>query len=152
MGARVSQSPHTLATPFLPLGLTCLGLLAAGCGEGPRNTPGTDARPDVVLPYVAGSIAYGRRKEAWHDPDGRALVRPASPLEEPQLFSLTEDREERVDLAAEEPERVAELGARLERFLERLEVVEGNATASDDELLDSLRALGYVEDAAGDER
>ena len=96
------------------------------------------------LPYVAGSIAYGRDRRAYYSPDGWLYVHAESELERPQLFSLADDFEEHDDLSARRPEKVAELEAALRRFLAPLAVAEGRPPEADEETLESLRALGYL--------
>lgn len=64
----------------------------------------------------------------------------------PQLYDLGRDPGETVDRAAEEPERVAEMMARLEPWLELGVIQRGTMPHLDDEAVERLRALGYLED------
>jgi len=64
----------------------------------------------------------------------------------PQLYDLARDPGETTDRVAEEPERVAEMMARLEPWLELGVVQRGTMPHLDAEAVERLRALGYIED------
>jgi arylsulfatase A-like enzyme/Flp pilus assembly protein TadD len=64
---------------------------------------------------------------------------------EPELYDVASDPQELRNLAAEQPERVAQLRTRLEQLLGAAQASPGDAEAAmDPETLAQLRALGYV--------
>jgi arylsulfatase A-like enzyme len=62
----------------------------------------------------------------------------------PQLFNLREDPQERVDLAAQQPERVRAMRRELLPWIKLGRVTRGDSPELDDEALEHLRALGYL--------
>ena len=110
--------------------------MAARFAEGTANGKGP-----LVNPHGRYRVfRHGDYKLAQHSEDGTFL------------YNLTEDPGELNDLAASQPEMVAEMTQRLQRELNRLdlpaldaEVVLDPSAGMDKETCESLLALGYVE-------
>lgn len=65
---------------------------------------------------------------------------------EPQLFDLRTDPQERVDLAAEQGERVRAMARTLGPVIELIEATSGDGAVLDDATRQHLQALGYLGD------
>ncbi len=63
----------------------------------------------------------------------------------PELYDLVEDPRERVDIASERPEEVTELVGMLRRWRAGLSATEAEAASLDEETLEGLRSLGYLQ-------
>jgi arylsulfatase A-like enzyme len=91
----------------------------------------------------AGNRVVAVRRGDWKliwpiDPDHPILSGP------PRLYDLADDPDERHDVAAEHPERVAALRAAAERWIELGVVEPKDPEHLDDEAIEQLRELGYV--------
>ncbi len=88
---------------------------------------------------------YRKNRELWSAVQGnwKLIEGPAGD----HLFDLHEDPGEHTDRAADEPQRLAELKAALERFRARgiRELTPTGSRELDDELLERLEELGYTE-------
>lgn len=112
--------------------------------EGESLTPFFTGEEGGDRPGIAEAVVFG--------PDRRALVRDRwkyvwSPDEPHMLFDLERDPAERLDLLEAEPERAAEMGAEIEAWI-RLHAGKGPEVrdALDDETVEELKALGYIEE------
>ncbi|HVS15710.1 MAG TPA: sulfatase [Thermoanaerobaculia bacterium] len=88
------------------------------------------------------------------DPEGGLAVAMAGyrlvlqrSTERVALYRLTDDPLERADLAAEEPDKVAVLRRRLEEWQRAVLAggADGEGVSADDEMLEQLRNLGYIQ-------
>ena len=106
--------------------------------EMPMATPSCEPQPSL-----AESPAYG--------PDSRAITFGRFKLIRRydgfvQLFDLHADPDEMVDLSAERPELVAELTVLMERELSGIDTSVSDETMEfDDDTLEQLRSLGYID-------
>ncbi|MFH1278985.1 MAG: sulfatase [Candidatus Eisenbacteria bacterium] len=136
--------PHSVRAIDLAPTLLCL----AGI-DTPRQMEGASLAPFFTgeeredRAGIAEAVVFG--------PDRRALVRDDwkyvwSPDEPHMLFNLEKDPAERADLLAEEPGRAAAMRAEIEAWI-RLHEGKGPEIrgALDDETLEELKALGYIE-------
>ena len=103
--------------------------------RGGRREPGAEAAP---------TIGPGE------DPFSPERLRSGQDLRiEESLYSLAADPAEAVDLAAEDAERVAQLASELDRWLKRMQDSPQRAEAAreslDDQTVEQLRELGYLE-------
>lgn len=135
MGARVDDLAR--AVDILPTVLQASGLPL------PDHLSGRSLLEGRAAQFSIFEIQEGRGFLADNDHKLIALEG------EPMLFDLAADPNERNDLAAEMPDRVAELLAEIERVLasrrEDLPTAESVDTALEGETLEQLKSLGYVE-------
>jgi arylsulfatase A-like enzyme len=70
------------------------------------------------------------------------LLPPDAP---PQLFDLSEDPGEQVDLFTKQPEQAEAMGGKMRALLDQIPEGESRSTTLDQEGLEQLRTLGYVD-------
>jgi arylsulfatase len=150
------------ATPVSLIDIAPTIMSASGGADVPPSTDdaGDDASESLLLPGVPLLSADDSGPAAQRDiiaervlygPEARAIVRwPYKAIidvttSEAKLFDLAADRGEQHDLAAERPEVLADLLARLSDALTAATALGAGAEAElDAELLRRLRALGYI--------
>jgi arylsulfatase A-like enzyme len=101
--------------------------------------------PRVLIHQNAHNLAVAVRDGDWK------LIWPLGkehPLLSgaPELYDLARDPKETHDRAAQEPERVAALRQRIERWIARGPIERGKLPHLDAEAVERLRALGYLQD------
>ncbi len=106
--------------------------------------------PDLVEDWQRDWEAQAiRAKQRFVEVDGWKLVRSPDPEgDRHELFDLGTDPGERVDVAEANPERVRELAAVLDRWLEAAERGPGTASARviDEATRERMNSLGYLGD------
>jgi arylsulfatase A-like enzyme len=102
-------------------------------------------RPRALIHQNAHNLAVAVRDGDWKLiwPLGKDHPLLSGP---PELYDLSRDPGETRDLAAQEPERVAALRGRIERWIARGPIERGNVPQLDAEAMERLRALGYLQD------
>lgn len=131
-----------LLTDVMPMLLDALGLPIPPGVQG--GVPGRTERPVFaeVNPLPAESEDGDQR--AWIEGDWKLLW---SHRDGARLFDVARDPGETRDLGPEEPERLAAMRERLERYVESLPrpTAQGPERVIDPETAEALRSLGYVE-------
>ncbi len=121
--------------------LSGLSLVPLLQGEGSRAL----AARDRLVHQHAKNYSVALRQDGWK------LIWPIFKRDpvlpnQPELYHLREDPEELVDLAATNPERVRSMRRLLRPWIELGRVKRGDTPELDEEALEQLRALGYVDD------
>jgi arylsulfatase A-like enzyme len=104
-----------------------------------ENCPGED--PTVVAPgMLCDPPGVAGKVRAVFDGHWKLIVTLRTGGRRYELYDLSEDPRDTVDRSADERERVAALEADLDRFWSR----DSPAVEVDEELIENLRALGYL--------
>jgi len=96
----------------------------------------TSVAGEAVVPLVAGVQQTAVRTRDWK------LIQTGS---ETELYDLVSDPGEQRNVAAEQPEVASELLDQLERWQADHPLEIGRPAAVNEELIEHLRALGYVQ-------
>jgi len=155
------EAGAVVATPVRAVDLapTLFTLTGSAVPEGIDGVSLFETRPGGAVQEVYASLQLDRaRHKAWVEHPWKLVWSPG--LRKARLFHLERDPGERHDLAAEQPQRVAEMKARLHQRATRNAARRGESGRAareaagpvPDEVRGALEALGYLDPAAEPER
>lgn len=99
-------------------------------------------------PVYSQQILYGHKRRCIIDEQDWKLIISFDAREKPLLFHLSDDPHEKNDVYAKEPERAAQLRARLTEFFDTLPRASSfDATPIDGSTADQLRNVGYLKNS-----